>query len=197
VTMGKKDRRVDAYIAKQADFAKPILTYFRDAIHEGCPSCEEDLKWNSPAFMYQGGILAGCAAFKQHVQVGFWKHDLLFPKQKRVGMGFGKVTSVDELPPRKELLRLVKKAMEVQESGAKSPMMKRSPRKAIPLPSALKAALAKNKKAKAAYDSFPPSHKREYHEWIADAKGDDTRARRVAQAIEWMAEGKARNWKYM
>jgi uncharacterized protein YdeI (YjbR/CyaY-like superfamily) len=195
--MGKRDPRIDAYIAKQADFARPILSYFRDAVHEGCPACEEDLKWNSPAFLYQGGILAGCAGFKQHVQVGFWKHDLLFPKQKREGMGFGKITSIDQLPAKKELLTLVRKAMELQESGAKSPMMAKKPRKAIPIPSALKAALAKNKKAKAAYDDFSPSHKREYHEWIADAKGEETRARRVEHAIQWISEGKARNWKYM
>jgi uncharacterized protein YdeI (YjbR/CyaY-like superfamily) len=194
--MGKRDRRIDSYIARQADFARPILTYFRDVVHQGCPSCEEDLKWNSPAFIYQGAILAGCAGFKQHVQVGFWKHDLLLPRQKRDGMGFGKVTSVDDLPPKRELLKLVKKAMELQDSGAKSPMMVKKPRAAIPMPPALKAALTKNKKAKAAYDAFSPSHKREYHEWIADAKGDNTRARRVEQAVRWIAEGKARNWKY-
>lgn len=194
--MGKRDPRIDTYIAKQADFARPVLTYFRDVVHEGCPTCEETLKWNSPAFMYDGGILAGCAGFKQHVQVGFWKHDLLLPKQKREGMGFGKITSVDELPTKKELIQLVKKAMALQESGAKSPKMAKKSRRAIPIPPALKAALAKNRTAKTVYDGFSPSHKREYHEWIAEAKGDDTRARRVQQALEWIAEGKPRNWKY-
>ena len=194
--MGKRDPRIDAYIAKQAEFARPILSYFRDAVHQGCPECEEDLKWNSPAFIYKGGILAGCAGFKQHVQVGFWKHDLLLPKQKRDGMGFGKITTVAQLPPKKELLTLVKKAMELQDSGAKSPMMAKTKRARIPQPHALRAALAKNRKAKTVYDDFSPSHKREYHEWIADAKGDDTRARRVEQAVQWMAEGKPRNWKY-
>lgn len=194
-TMGKRDPRVDEYIARQQDFARPILTYVREVIHEGCPTVEEDLKWSSPAFIYQGGILAGVAGFKQHVQFGFWKHELLVGK--RDGMGFGKVTRIEELPPKKELLALVKKAMALQESGVKAPHMTRKPRKPIPLPRELKAGLAKNKKARAAYEAFSPSHKREYHEWISEARSDDTRARRVTQAVEWMAQGKPRNWKYM
>lgn len=193
--MGKKDPRIDAYIAKQQDFAKPIINYVRDLMHEGCPAVEEDLKWSSPAFIYQGAILAGCAGFKEHVQFGFWKHELLVGD--RVGMGFGKVTSIDDLPPKRELLALIKKAMALQEQGVKSPHMKKTPRKPIPMAPDLKAALAKNKKAKATFDAFSPSHKREYLEWITEAKGEDTRARRIKQALEWMAEGKPRNWKYM
>jgi uncharacterized protein YdeI (YjbR/CyaY-like superfamily) len=193
--MGKRDSRVDAYIEKQHDFARPILVYVREVIHEGCPTIEEDLKWSSPAFMYQGRILAGVAGFKQHVQFGFWKHELVVGK--REGMGFGKVTRVEELPSKKELLALVKKAMTLQEAGVKAPHMVKKPRKPIAIPKELKHALGKNRKAKVAYDAFSPSHKREYHEWISEARSDDTRARRVKQAIEWMAEGKPRNWKYM
>jgi uncharacterized protein YdeI (YjbR/CyaY-like superfamily) len=193
--MGKKDRRIDAYIAKQQDFARPIITYVRDVMHEACPDIEEDLKWNSPAFMYQGAILAGCAGFKQHVQFGFWKHDAVVGK--RDGMGFGKVTRIEDLPSRKQLLVHVKKAMKLQDSGAKSPLMARQKRKPIAMQADLAAALAKNKKAKAVFDDFSPSHQREYLEWITDAKGEDTRARRVKQAVEWMSQGKPRNWKYM
>jgi uncharacterized protein YdeI (YjbR/CyaY-like superfamily) len=193
--MGKRDPRIDAYIAKQQDFARPILTYVREVIHEGCPTVEEDLKWSSPAFMYQGTILAGVAGFKQHVQFGFWRHELVVGK--RQGMGFGKVTRVEELPSKKELLGLVKKAMTLQEAGVKAPHMTKTPRKPIPIPKELKHALGKNKKARAAYDAFSPSHKREYHEWISEAKGEDTRTRRVKQAVEWMAAGKPRNWKYV
>jgi uncharacterized protein YdeI (YjbR/CyaY-like superfamily) len=193
--MGRRDPRITAYIDRQEDFAKPILKYVRDLMHEGCPEVEEDLKWSSPAFMYRGGILAGCAGFKQHVQFGFWKHELLVGD--RVGMGFGKVTSIDELPPKKELLALIKKAIKLQEAGITSPRMAKKPRKPIPMAPDLKAALAKDKKAKATFDAFSPSHKREYLEWITEAKAEDTRARRIKQALEWMAEGKPRNWKYM
>jgi uncharacterized protein YdeI (YjbR/CyaY-like superfamily) len=192
--MGKRDTRIDAYIAKQQDFARPILAYVRDVMHEACPDIEEDLKWNSPAFMYQGAILAGCAGFKQHVQFGFWKHDVVVGA--RDGMGFGKVTRIEDLPARKQLLAQVKKAMKVQESGAKSPLMARKKRKPIPMHPALEGALAKNKKAKAAFEALSPSHQREYLEWITEAKGEDTRARRVKQAVEWIAQGKSRNWKY-
>lgn len=194
--MGKRDPRVDAYIAKQQDFAKPILTFLRDVIHEGCPEVVETLKWSTPAFEYHG-ILCGFAGFKQHTQFGFWKHDLVVPGAVRDGMGFGRVTSVDELPSKRELLVFVRKAAELNAKGIKAPRKAGKKKAPIPIPRELKAALAKNKKAKAAYDDFSPSHKREYHEWIAEAKGDDTRARRVKQAVEWMAEAKPRNWKYM
>jgi uncharacterized protein YdeI (YjbR/CyaY-like superfamily) len=195
--MGKKDPRIDAYIAKQRDFAKPILTYLRAVVHEGCPQVEETLKWSSPAFMYEG-ILAGFAGFKEHAAFGFWRHELLLRERSGEAMGsFGRLTSVKDLPSKKELLALVKKAMELNETGAKAPRMAKKPRKAIPMPADLKAALARNKAAKGKYEDFSPSHRREYLEWITEAKSDDTRARRVKQAVEWMAEGKPRNWKYM
>jgi hypothetical protein len=194
--MGKRDKRVDAYIAKSPDFAKPILSHLRDVVHEACPDCEETLKWSSPTFMHHG-MLCGFAAFKQHLQFGFWKHDLLMPDTPRDGMGFGRITSMKDVPPKKQLVTLIKKAMKLNEQGVSVPRMKSAPKAAIPMPADLKTALAKNKKAGAAYDGFSPSHQREYLEWITDAKSPDTRARRLATAIEWMAEGKSRNWKYM
>jgi len=194
--MGKKDSRIDAYIARQQDFAKPILTYRRGVVHEGCPDCEETLKWSAPAFMYQG-ILCGFAGFKEHVMFGFWKHELLIGERTGAAGSFGRITSVKDLPSKKELHALIKKAMVLNESGVKTPMMRKGPKKPIAMPGDFKTALAKNRKASAVYDDFSPSHKREYLEWITDAKGEDTRARRIKQAIEWMAEGKPRNWKYM
>jgi uncharacterized protein YdeI (YjbR/CyaY-like superfamily) len=192
-----KDPRVDAYIAKQRDFAKPILTYLRDVIHQGCPECEETLKWSSPTFMYHG-MLCGMAAFKEHMVFGFWKHELLLGPDRPRGAGsYGRLTSLSDLPPKRELLALIKKAMELNENGAKPPRRRTTPKKKIAMPADLRAAFAKNTKAKSAYEAFSPSHQREYLEWITDAKAEDTRKRRIAQAIEWMAEGKPRNWKYM
>ncbi|MEX2152509.1 MAG: YdeI/OmpD-associated family protein [Gemmatimonadaceae bacterium] len=194
--MGKKDPRIDAYIAKQKDFAKPILVYLRDVVHEGCPQVEETLKWSSPAFMYADGILCGFAGFKEHAMFGFWQHKLLLgERSERAAGSYGRITSVDCLPSRKQLLALVRKAMVLNETGARAPRMAK-PKKVIPMPADLKAALAKNRNARAKYDDFSPSIKREYLEWITGAKGDDTRARRVAQAVGWIAEGKSRNWKY-
>jgi|SRR5919109_3981386 hypothetical protein len=193
--MGKRDKRIDAYIAKSADFAKPILTYLRDLLHETCPDCKEAMKWSSPTFMYHG-MLCGFSAFKEHASFGFWKHEIVVGP--RDGMGFGRITTVKDLPPKKQLVAYIKKAMKLNEEGVKVPRMKAAqPKRAIPMPQDLKVALAANKKANATYEDFSPSHKREYLEWITDAKTEATRARRVEQAIEWMSEGKPRNWKYM
>ena len=191
--MGKRDPRVDAYIAKSADFAKPILERLRDVVHEGCPEVEEDLKWRVPAFMYKG-MLCGMAAFKQHATFGFWKGSLLGARHNPMEQ-FGRFTKTSDLPPRKVLLMYVKKAAALNDQDIKVVRPRAAPRP-VKVPAVLAAALKKNKKAQAAFDAFPPSHKREYVEWITDAKTDDTRERRVAQAIDWIAEGKSRNWKY-
>ena len=200
--MGKRDPRVDAYIAKQAAFAKPLLAHIRSVVHEGCPDVIETIKWGVPSFEHHG-ILCGMAAFKAHLQFGFWKHDLVVGKRID-GMGFGKITSLDDLPPRAKLLTYVKKAAKLNEQGVKAPWMEAREKKAksgakkpVATPADFRAALAKSKTAKTVYADFPPSHKREYVEWITEAKQEETRKRRIAQAVEWIAEGKARNWKYM
>jgi uncharacterized protein YdeI (YjbR/CyaY-like superfamily) len=196
--MGKRDKRVDAYIAKAAAFAKPILTYVRETVHEACPDCEETLKWSSPAFMYKG-ILCGMASFKEHAVFGFWKHELLLGERTNEAMGsFGRLTSVKDLPPKKRLVMLIKRAMKLNDDDVKVSRMRRAqPKPAIPMPADLESALAKNKKARTSFAAFSPSHQREYLEWITEAKADATRARRIATAMEWISEGKPRNWKYM
>src|SRR5262245_19388617 len=197
--MGKRDPRVDAYIAKAADFAKPILTHILDVVHQACPDVEEDLKWSTPSFMYKG-ILCGMAAFKQHATFGFWKHDLVTGSPRVEGsMGFGRLTKVSDLPPKKALVAYVKKAAALNETGVKPARapMKRAPKPPAQAPADLVAALRKNKTAPATFDAFSPSAKREYVEWITEAKTDETRARRLKTAVEWIAQGKQRNWKYM
>lgn len=198
--MGTRDPRVDAYIAKSAEFARPILTHLREVIHGACPEAEETLKWSSPHFMYQG-MLAGMAAFKEHCAFGFWKGALITgpdPEQRSAAMGqFGCIRSVADLPPKRVLAGYVKQAMKLNEEGVKQPRQKSGkPKAVIPVPADLTAALKKNRKAREAFEAFSPSHRREYLEWITEAKSDDTRQRRIATAVEWMAEGKSRNWKY-
>jgi uncharacterized protein YdeI (YjbR/CyaY-like superfamily) len=194
-----KDKRVDAYIAKQAEFARPILSRVRELVHAGCPECEETLKWGAPTFMHHG-ILCIMAGFKAHCMVRFWKGgQMRNDAGDRVDLSWGqeaRYTKVSDLPPKKEFLAVLKKAIELNELGEKGPPRKAKPKPAIPMSPAFAAAIKKNPKAKKAFDAFPPSHKREYLEWIADAKRDETRAKRIAQAVEWMAEGKSRNWKY-
>ena len=190
--MPSRDPRIDAYIAKAADFAKPIIEYVRDVAHEAVPDIEENMKWSTPSFEYKGP-LCGIAAFKEHCAFGFWKNELVTGAKA----GRDRVTSVKDLPPRKELIKLMKKAAQLNEEGVKVERKKSAPKPALPTPKDLSAALGKNKKAKETFEGFSPSHRREYVEWITEAKSEETRQRRLAQAIEWMAEGKARNWKYM
>jgi uncharacterized protein YdeI (YjbR/CyaY-like superfamily) len=193
-----RDPRVDAYIAKSADFAKPILEHVRALVHKHCPDVEETMKWRTPTFMHHG-MLCGVAAFKQHCTLGFWKHKLVVGHERDDdAMGqFGRVTSVGDLPPPKILAGYIKKAMQLNEEGVSIPRARAKPRPAPGAPEDLAAALKKNKKARAVFEAFSPSAKREYVEWITEAKREDTRAKRVATAVEWMAEGKQRNWKYM
>jgi uncharacterized protein YdeI (YjbR/CyaY-like superfamily) len=197
--MSKRDPRIDAYIEKSPAFARPILAHLREIVHASCPGVVETLKWSHPSFEYQG-LLCGFAAFQRHCTFGFWKHDLVLDGDTRAreAMGsFGRITNLGDLPSRALLGRYVKKAMRLNEQGVKVVRPKPAPKKPIRAHPVLKAALAGNKKAQATFEAFSPSHRREYLEWIAEAKGDDTRARRVSQAVAWMAEGKPRNWKYM
>ncbi len=200
--MPKTDPRVDAYIANAAEFAQPILRHLRQVVHETCPDVEETIKWRMPTFMYAGGILCGIAAFKQHCALGFWKSELIVPAGKlnnEQAMGqFGRITKVSELPSKEELVGYIRQAMKLNEAGVKVPSQAKrdKPRLAPATPADLATALKKSKKAKATFDAFSPSCKREYVEWITEAKREETRSKRVAQAVEWMAEGRKRNWKY-
>ena len=203
--MGKQDPRVDAYIAKSADFAKPILRHLRKVVHAGCPEVEETLKWSAPHFMYKG-MLAGMASFKSHCAFGFWKGTVLaeklgggLPQTGEAAMGqFGRITGVADLPDEKTLIGYVREAAALNDQGVKAaPRRKPAKKPELEIPDDLLAALKKDKKALATFESFSPSHKREYVEWLSEAKTEATRQRRLEQAVEWMAEGKSRNWKYV
>jgi uncharacterized protein YdeI (YjbR/CyaY-like superfamily) len=191
------DPRIDAYIERQAEFARPILTHLRSVIHEACPDCEETLKWSMPSFLHKGKILAGFAAFKAHATFGYWNDSMLSQDEKnRSAMGqFGRLTALADLPPKATLLDLTRKSMALIESGAKPP---RATAKKAPftVPQDLRAAIDAEPKAAATFDAFPPSCQREYVDWVTEAKRDETRAKRLAQTVEWLAEGKRRNWKY-
>lgn len=197
----KRDPRIDAYIARSADFARPILTHLRDVVHAACPEVEETMKWSMPHFDYKG-IMCGMAAFKAHVTFGFWKGSLIPGLQARAADGgeamghFGKITSIEDLPPKKVIAGFVREAMRMNDEGVTVARPKKASKAEAAIPPVLAAALAKNKKAKAAFAAFPPSHRREYIEWILGAKREETRDKRVAQTVEWVAEGKSKNWKY-
>jgi uncharacterized protein YdeI (YjbR/CyaY-like superfamily) len=199
--MGSRDPRIDAYISKSAPFAQPILARVRDAVHAACPGVEETIKWSAPSFVHAGRILAGMAAFKQHASFGFWKHaEVMGEGGERNGMGsYGKLQSVHDLPPRARLLADIRRAAALNEQPAASAVTRRAAARAKPplqVPAEFEAALVRHARARAAFDAFAPSHRREYVEWIAEAKREATRSRRLAQAIEWLSEGKHRHWKH-
>jgi len=192
---------VDAYIEKAAPFARPILTKLRALFHKACPDIEEKIKWGVPAFDFKGPV-GGIAAFKAHATFGFWKTRLmkdpqrLFNVDEKGGMWGGRLTSLKDLPSDKVLISYIKEAVALNEKGLKVPR-ESSARPAPKMPADMQAALKKNKAALNTFEAFAPSHKREYIEWVIEAKQQATREKRLKQAIEWMAEGKPRNWKYM
>jgi uncharacterized protein YdeI (YjbR/CyaY-like superfamily) len=200
--------RVDAYLAKVNPFALPIMEHLRTLVHKGCPEVEETIKWSRPFFEYRGTILCNMSAFKEHCSFGFWGEEIgAVLREARVlqedGMGsLGRITSVKDLPSDKQLLGWIRQAAAFVASGQHtSPIAARhkvvkAPKPALETPTEFTAALKKNKKASAVFAAFSPSCKREYVEWIADAKRPETRDKRIATAIEWIADGKQRNWKY-
>ena len=197
-----RDPRVDDYIKKAAPFAQPILTRIRQVVHAACPDAVETLKWSHPHFEYKGEMMVGMAAFKNYCVLGFWKSALLaeqglVPKGDHP-MGFeNRLESVKDLPGDKTLTKLVKAAMALNDQGIKVARPKTPPKPPVKPPAYFMDALRKNKKAQLTWDAFSPSAKREYVEWLTEAKTDATRDKRLAQAVIWMAEGKHRNWKYM
>jgi len=198
--MGTRDERIDAYIAKSADFAQPVLRNLREIVHEGCPDVEETIKWSFPHFTYKG-ILCAMAAFKKHCAFHFWRGGLVDAKLKRSGeaMGqFGRITSMKDLPSKRVLVEYVRAAVLLHDQGIKVPKKAKTAaeKKALVAPAYFKAALKKNQKATATFAGFPYSKKKEYIEWVTEAKTKETRDRRLKTSVEWMAEGKARNWKY-
>ncbi|MFN8252076.1 MAG: YdeI/OmpD-associated family protein [Ferruginibacter sp.] len=202
--MGTKNKAIDAYIAKSADFAKPILNHLRELVHQACPEVEEKLKWSMPHFDYKGEMMCGMAAFKQHASFGFWKAALmkdpilLETAKTEVAMGhLGKITSLKDLPSDKKLTAWIKEAMVLNDKGIKLPSKsKPAEKKALEVPDYFVKALAKNKKAQKIWDAFAYSHKKEYLQWITEAKTEPTREKRIATTLEWVAEGKGRNWRY-
>ena len=200
---------VDAYVAKAQPFAKPIIEHLRELVHKGCPEVEETIKWSRPFFEYRGVILCNVSAFKEHCSFGFWGEEIgAALREAKVlaaeGMGsLGRITSLKDLPSDKQMLSWIRQAAGFVDSGQyTSPVAARrkvvkAPKPAVEAPSQFAAALKRNKIAAAAFAAFSPSCQREYMEWIADAKRPETRDKRIETAIDWIAEGKQRNWKYM
>ncbi len=203
--MAKKENLIDAYIAKSADFAKPILLHIRELVHKACPDVQEKMKWSFPHFDYKDEMMCSMAAFKQHAVFGFWKAALMKDPvlienaKSEVAMGhLGRLGSLKDLPSDKKMTAWIKEAMLLTDNGIKLPSKAKpaAGKKELIIPDYFTKALAKNKKAKQVFENFAYSHKKEYLQWITEAKTEETRNKRMATALEWMAEGKERLWKY-
>jgi uncharacterized protein YdeI (YjbR/CyaY-like superfamily) len=203
--MEKYDSRVDAYIAKSAPFAQPILMHIRQLVHSASPLLSETMKWGFPFFDYKGPVCQ-MAAFKEHMGFGFWKQSQLHDPAKYVkpedgtAGSFGKITSLSDLPPEEVIIDFIDQGIKLNETAKTNPVKKEAPPKApkaaIEMPADFANMLANNIAAMQVYEKFSPSSKREYLEWIVEAKSDETRQKRIETALEWISEGKSRHWKY-
>lgn len=200
--MPKTDEWIDQYIEKSADFAKPILNHLRKLVHEACPDVVETKKWSFPHFDYKG-MLCSMASFKNHCSFGFWKQSLMEDKQllkanrEQGGMGsFGKITSLEDLPNDEQIVAYIQEAMELNDADIKVPARIKPEKKELIIPEDLIVELEKNEAANLCFEKFSYSNKKEYVEWISDAKTEVTRNQRLTTTLEWLTEGKARNWKY-
>ncbi len=200
--MAIKDKQIDAYIEKAQPFAQPILKHIRKLVHKACPDVEESMKWSFPHFGYKG-MMCGMASFQQHCAFGFWKGAIMkdphkvMDKAREDAMGhFGRLTSLQEMPSDEIIIDYIKEAMQLNEEGVKVPKKKVIKNKDLEIPEYFMNALKKNKEAFNIFEKFSYSKKKEYVEWIVEAKQETTRNKRLATAIEWISDGKSKNWKY-
>jgi len=202
--MAKKIKEIDSYIAKAQPFAQPVMKHFRELVHKTCPDVEEKMKWSFPHFDYKGQMMCSMASFKQHCVIGFWKAQLIDGKlvdnaKSEVAMGhMGRLTSLKDLPPDKQLVTWIRKAMKLNDEGIviSKPKPSEKDKKEFTVPRELTVAINKNKKAKATWDKASYSFRKEYVMWVDETKTEATRNKRIETTVEWVSEGKARNWKY-
>lgn len=201
--MPEIDKRIDMYIARSAAFAQPILLHLRELIHRAVPDVVETMKWSFPHFDHRG-TMCSMAAFKEHCAFGFWKASLMsdpkgiLRRMEKTAMGhFGRITNLKDLPSDKVMLAYIREAAKLNEDGVKTVRKRRVGKKRLDVPGYFMQALKRNRKALATYNGFSNTSKREYVEWVTEAKTKETRERRLSTAVEWMSEGKVRNWKYL
>jgi len=202
--MGKRDDRVDLYITKSADFAKPILNHLRRLVHSGCPEVEETIKWGFPHFVYNG-LLCSMASFKHHCAFVLWKASAMSDSRKllskvgKTAMGnFGRLKSVNNLPSDKTIIGYIKEAAWLNDEGVKvHSRSKTVEKKLLKVPQYFKKALGKNRKALQMFEGFSYTNKKDYIDWLVEAKTEETRDKRLVNSIAWLSKGKTRNWKYV
>jgi uncharacterized protein YdeI (YjbR/CyaY-like superfamily) len=199
--MGKYDPRVDDYIAKSPAYAQPIMKHIRGLIHQAVPNIVEVIKWAHPHFEYKGPAFS-IGAFKEHLGLNFWKSKLmddpegLFKYDGSAG-SMGKIKSLADLPEDDILMAYFMLAADLNEQGVKATTPKTAPeKKQLIIPDDLIAAFKNDTTAMQHFEQFNYSAKKEYVDWLAEAKTTETRQKRLKTIMEWVAEGKTRYWKY-
>lgn len=200
--MEKFNKDVTGYINKSEEFAKPILEYWRKIVHKTCPDVAEAIKWGIPHFDYKGDFMCVMASYKAHCSFTFIKAEIMKDERLKESKQFkpvqrflGKITNLKDLPTEKEFVSMLKEAMALNEKGVKVVAEKSDKPKILETPDYLLKALKQNPKAKEVFESKSNSFRKEYIGWITDAKTEETRTKRIAEALEWMADGKSRFWK--
>ena len=202
--MRKKSDKIDAYIAKSQEFAKPILIHIRELVHQACPEVEEKMKWSFPHFDYKGAMMCSMASFKSHCASGFWKASIMKDRYGMMSQGgesamgqFGKIAAMSDLPKDKILIEYIKEAMRLNDEGITVPTKPKMEKKELDIPAYFLEAVSKNKKALQTFENFSYTNRKEYVEWVAEAKSEESREKRLRTTVEWLEQGKPRNWKYM
>ncbi len=196
---------IDHYIAGAEDFAKPILELWRRLIHENCADVQEAIKWGLPHFDHKGDHMCVMAAYKAHCSFTFLKGELMSDLRLKAGKDvkpinrfLGKITQLSDLPADEDFIAMIKEAVQLNEKGIKikreKPVAEKP--KILETPDYLQAALDDNTKAKEVFETKSNSFRKEYIIWITDAKTDETRQKRINEALAWIAEGKGRFWKH-
>ena len=215
LTKQKLDPRVDAQIEGAPGFARPVLRHLRTLIHQA-GEVEETIKWQRPFFLHQGEIVCSLGAFKEHCSLGIWGEGMSDVLRADGVSGddasgsIGRITCLADLPDDALLLHWLRKAVAIAAAKASAPRgarIKAAPQKAgkslpqiakgeLATPEDLVRELARVAGATENFQAFAPSCRKEYVEWIEEAKRPETRAKRLGEAVGWIAEGKRRNWKY-
>jgi hypothetical protein len=199
--------QVTAYAAAMPAYAQPIFAHLRALIHTTCPDTDEAIKWSIPHFERDGDYLCIFAASPGHASFTFYKQQLMSDPRLRDNLNLpaikrfmGRLTSLSDLPDDATLAAMLQEAADLNARGVRLPDRAPKTPPVIDMPSAVATAvataLAANPAAQAVWDAKSAAWRKDYLVWITAAKTDPTRDARIAEALDWIADGKARFWKY-
>lgn len=201
--MHRANPKIDEYIGSAPAFAQPVAAHLRFLLHTACPRVVETIKWGIPHFDCHGEMMCVFAAATRHCSFTFLKQEIMSDPRLRANPGLpaqkrflGKLTSLSDLPQDPELVAFIKEAMVLNEQGVKLPERESKGSKEVAVPEEFARRLNADSAARDVFEAKPQSFRKEYLLWIADAKTDTTRQKRIDTSLEWIAAGKGRFWQY-